>query len=234
MRDLRAWVTALFMVSDLERLAPGFVVAAPSLDDPNFDHTVVLLCAHSDQGAMGIVINRQAPISLNEIMHQLDLAPQSMDPRSALFGGPVAPQHALLLYQHDEDRGVDTDGSDKHAEDRDENDSPESSDEAPQNQRPPVSGDHEIEVGPRLRLSPGREILRAMAQGEGPHRVHLFLGHAGWAPGQLEHEIAQGAWIPIDLNLDLIFDVPLADRWEQSLRQNGLRLAGLSTYTPQS
>ena len=203
------------MVSELERLAPGFLVAAPSLIDPNFEHTVVLMCAHNEHGAMGLVINREAPITLGEIMRQLEMEMSEEHPRAALFGGPVSLESALLLYQDEAEVLLDATAEGGLELEGDED-------------------DDEMEVGAGLRLSPGRQLLARIAVGQGPQRVHLFLGHAGWAPGQLEQEIAQGAWLPVSLDLDLIFDTPLDERWQRALELGGLGAAALGGFTPQS
>jgi putative transcriptional regulator len=189
------------MLSDLQRIAPGFLIAAPSLTDPNFDHTVVLMCAHNEQGAMGLVINRTAPITATEIMRQLEMPADVASPQPALFGGPVSIQNALLLYE--------VDGQEELGKD-------------------------ELKVGDQLRLSPGKELLERISAGLGPQRYQIFLGHSGWAPGQLEQEIAQGAWLPASLRIDLIFTVPIEDRWEDALHKEGLHPAALGAFTPQN
>lgn len=190
------------MISELERLAPGLLIAAPPLSDPNFHHTVVLICAHNDQGAMGLVINRVAPITTDEVMRQLDMEVHTAASQAVLVGGPVSLQSALLLYQRDE----------AHSEEADD----------------------ELVVGDELRLSPGKALLEAIAAGEGPAHYHLFLGHSGWGPGQLEQEIAQGAWLPAPLRLDLIFDVPMEQRWDDALAAEGMSPAAFGILTPKN
>jgi putative transcriptional regulator len=87
------------MSSSLETLAPGFLIAAPTLKDPNFDRTVVLMCIHSEEGAMGLVINRMAPFTIKDILVQLGLECESNCSQNAMLGGPVALDSGLLLYQ---------------------------------------------------------------------------------------------------------------------------------------
>lgn len=189
------------MVSALERLAPGFLIAAPSLKDPNFDRTLVLMCVHGDTGAMGLVVNRSTPISVQEIMEQIDV-PCAVDlTAKAMMGGPVAMDSGLLLYQCDPDE-------------------PDREDE--------------ILVTRQLRLCPGKDLLEQIGQGQGPEDFYMFLGHSGWGPGQLEQEISVGAWIPTELNLDLIFSTPVEQRWEEAQRVEGLHPAQMSTFRPQA
>ncbi len=95
------------MASALEQLAPGFLIAAPMLHDPNFDRTLVLMCLHNEQGALGLVINRPSPLSMKEILGQLDLPTAGAQGRDAMIGGPVAVENGMLLYRcpsHEEAR----------------------------------------------------------------------------------------------------------------------------------
>jgi putative transcriptional regulator len=188
------------MVSPLETLAPGLLIAAPSLKDPNFDHTVILMCVHNEQGAMGLVVNRPAPVSLGDIMQQMEIEHEAQDTtQAALVGGPVALDSGLLLYELDPSSEV---------------------------------RDDELKVTDHLRLCPSQEMLRSIGRGEGPSRYHIFLGHSGWGPGQLESEIAQGAWIPGQLDTNLIFVTPIDQRWEASLRAEGLHPAQFGAFRP--
>jgi putative transcriptional regulator len=176
------------VTSSLDTLAPGFLIASPLLRDPNFEKTVVLMCLHNDEGALGLVVNRAAPMDLNQLLAQLDIEGQAADAPTVLYGGPVAQESGLLLYRSE--AGVDP-------------------------------REDELRVSDELRLCPNRELLQLIGGGQGPSTFHLFLGHAGWAPGQLESELSQGTWIPAPLNLDLLFDVPLEERWDAALAAVG-------------
>lgn len=186
---------------ELERLAPGFLVAAPLLRDPNFERSVVLMCVHNEQGAMGLVINRPSPFQLKEIMEQLKVTCTEDLTQDALVGGPVALENGLLLYRV-------LDGADQR--------------------------DDELVVTPELRLCPSRELLQSIGLGQGPKQFHMFLGHSGWGPGQLEGEISAGAWIPTAFDMDLIFETPMQNRWEQALRSEGINPAQLGFNRPQA
>jgi len=87
------------MSSSMETIAPGFLIAAPMLQDPNFDRTVVLMCVHNEQGAMGLVINRPSPMTLKDIMDQLGVDCDDDVDQAAMVGGPVALDSGLLLYE---------------------------------------------------------------------------------------------------------------------------------------
>ena len=187
------------MVSILQSLAPGLLVAAPSLRDPNFDHTVLLMCVHNAEGAMGLVINRPAPVSLADILRQMEIDVDAKNNKSAMVGGPVAVENGLLLYQ-----------ADAASETRED----------------------ELRVSEQLRLCPNQAVLRAISRGRDPTQYHVFLGHSGWGPGQLEGEISQGAWIPTKLRLELIFDTPIEQRWEQALIREGINPSQVGAFRP--
>lgn len=189
------------MTANIDVLAPGLLIASPLLKDPNFDHSVVLMCVHNEEGALGLVINRVSPFNMREILGQLGMECRDGGERPALVGGPVGMESGMLLYR--------TEAEDEGWPD-------------------------EIRVTDELRLCPSQELLEAIGRGEGPTDYWMFLGHAGWAPAQLEREMAECAWIPGDLNLDLLFATELDDRWEAALKNEGLTPAQVSFFRPPS
>jgi putative transcriptional regulator len=89
-----------------------------------------------------------------------------------------------------------------------------------------------VRISDRLAVSASRELLEAMIRHEGPERMLLVLGYAGWGAGQLDAEIAQGAWIPVDFDERIVFDTPFEERWSSALRILGINPARLSLSTP--
>ena len=89
-----------------------------------------------------------------------------------------------------------------------------------------------MRVSERLAVSASRELLEALVTREGPERMVLVLGYAGWGPGQLDAEIAQGAWIPVDFDERIVFDTKFEDRWSSALRILGIDPARLSMSAP--
>jgi putative transcriptional regulator len=77
-------------------------------------------------------------------------------------------------------------------------------------------------------LTTSRDILEAMAAGEGPRQQLVALGYAGWAPGQLEDEIRRNGWLTVEANLDVIFDIPPGDRYAAAMGTLGVNAANLS------
>jgi len=84
-------------------LAPGFLVAAPPLGDPNFDRSVVLLAAHGEDGAFGWIINGREVMTLSELLVRADLGSPTTDLRGSVrVGGPVSPEQVWLVYRTEE------------------------------------------------------------------------------------------------------------------------------------
>jgi len=88
-------------------LAPGFLIAVPHMLDPNFRQTVVLLLQQGDDGAMGIVVNRESPILLRDLCRDQDLSYRGRPGKRVRAGGPVQPEQGLVLYGAEH---ADTDG----------------------------------------------------------------------------------------------------------------------------
>jgi putative transcriptional regulator len=184
------------------QLAPGFLVAAPSLLDPNFKRTVVLLVDHRPEGSLGFVVNRPAQVRMRAMLERLGLtvpdAPHSDS--SVLVGGPVAPQTGWVVFE--------------------------------QGAAASAHSQEVVRVSDRLAVSASRELLQALVAHQGPERMLLVLGYSGWGPGQLDSEIVQGAWIPVDFDDRIVFDTPFDERWASALRILGIDPARLSVTPP--
>jgi len=174
-------------------LAPGFLVAAPALADPNFAGSLVLMAEHHGEGALGFVVNRPAPISVADVLVGVDEG-LGRDAQTAgradgvvLVGGPVQPERLWILFRPG---GADLEGA--------------------------------VALGEELALGGSRELLEGLVRAASPRPFLLLLGYAGWAPMQAENEIAAGAWVPMPLSSDLVFEVPLDKRWQTAVRRLGL------------
>ncbi|WP_437956065.1 YqgE/AlgH family protein [Sorangium sp. So ce119] len=184
------------MNSEASVLAPGFLIASPPLGDPNFDKTVVLLAVHSEGGALGFVVNRPAPMTLGELLSFAGYGSDLKDPAPVYLGGPVQPSSGWILCL-DPALGAEESGV--------------------------------IPVGSRVRVTSSRTAFDALAAdavrgaaAEDPRRRTVLLGYSGWGPGQLEREIAAGAWLPVPLDEGVLFDVDADRRWEQAYALLGL------------
>jgi len=182
------------IMPDSDILTNHFLIAMPSLRDPNFARTVTLICEHSSAGAMGIVINRITDLSLTDIFEQMEIdgtGCQRLD-LPVHVGGPVQSNRGFVLHE------------------------------------PLGLWESTLRVTDTLGVSTSRDILVALAENRGPQRCLLALGYAGWSPGQLEHEIAENAWLSGPADLDILFDTPADDRWSAAVKCLGVDLAALS------
>ncbi len=91
--------------------------------------------------------------------------------------------------------------------------------------------DGAVSVTERLFVSASRDLLQAIACGDGPKRNLLVLGYAGWDAGQLDEELKRGTWIHVDLEEKIIFDTPYEDRWSASLDKLGIDPARLVSHS---
>ena len=178
------------------KIAPGFLVASPSLACPFFNHTLVLMIEHGDEGSFGFVVNKATDMELGQILEQAgvestgDARPSETLLRArVLSGGPVSPESGWLVFEPDERS---------------------------------ASLDDQVLVGEHMGLTASTEMLSSLGQGKGPERVELLLGYSGWGPGQLEREMREGSWIPVDLDARLLFETPLDERWEAALAELGI------------
>ncbi len=87
-----------------------------------------------------------------------------------------------------------------------------------------------LQLSERLALSASMLTLEALGRGEGPERALLALGYAGWAPGQLERELREGAWLPLPLDERIVFDVPVSRRWRCALSSLGIDPARVASH----
>ncbi len=171
-------------------LTNHFLIAMPTMGDPNFAQAVALICDHSEQGALGVVLNRPLQVQLAELLEHLELAYATADFSAipVFNGGPVAVERGFILH----DAGPRWESS--------------------------------LSISDQLTLTMSRDILAAIASGEGPSRYLVLLGYAGWGPGQLEQEIADNAWLTCPAEASIIFQRSPATRWKAAAQLLGIDL----------
>ncbi len=179
------------------------LIAMPAMSDERFARSVIYVCAHSTEGAMGIVVNHPAQnIKFPDLLVQLDVIPASeriqlpvqAEDVKVLKGGPVETGRGFVLH---------------------------SADFFIENSTLP------IDEG--ICLTATLDILKAIARGNGPASAILALGYAGWAPGQLEQEIQQNGWLHCAADRELIFGGDIEHKYERALRKIGIDLGMLSS-----
>ena len=178
------------------------LIATPSLRDGVFDRSVVYLCAHRGDGAMGIVVNQRASdVRFSKLLVQLEIVreteairlPSKVEEIRVLRGGPVDTGRGFVLHSSDY-----------------------------------TSNDSTVQIADDIALTATLDILRAIANGAGPRRAVLALGCAGWAPGQLESEILANAWLVGPADPALLFGDDFAGKYDHALSLLGARAAHLS------
>ncbi len=176
------------------------LIAMPGMADPRFRKSLIYMCAHSEEGAMGIVVNKPAPgISFEELLKQVDVlpgeAPGANTPDVQIqFGGPVEMGRGFVLHSTDY-----------------------------------YSDEATMIIGDEVGLTATLEILRAIADGSGPCEYLLALGYAGWSPGQLEMEIQANGWLNCSAKPMLIFDSDLDKKYYAALAHLGIEPSLLSS-----
>lgn len=170
------------------------LVAMPQMRDSRFERSVIYMCAHSAEGAMGLVLNKLFDqISFPDLLDQLNI---KTGPRTKQilvhFGGPVESGRGFVLHSDDYVR------------------------------------DGTLTITDGFALTATIDILRAIADGEGPQSSLLALGYAGWGPGQLETEIQQNGWLTVPADPLLVFDGDLEAKWTRALAKLGVAPAALS------
>ena len=179
------------------------LIAMPGMRDERFRRTVVYLCAHSDEGAMGLVINRSAPdLQLPELLIQLGIVDSADAIRlrapelavQVLKGGPVETGRGFVL--HTSDYFIET---------------------------------STMPIDEGVCLTHTVDVLKAIASGGGPRQAFLALGYAGWGAGQLEQEIQANGWLHCDADPSLLFDIGLDTKYQRALSKLGVDPARLSS-----
>ena len=173
-------------------LTNQFLIAMPGMVDDNFAGTVVYLCEHSDNGALGLVINRPTDINLKNLFERVDLSLDRDDlaARPVFYGGPVQTERGFVLHE-----GLGDDGEHYSST---------------------------LKISGGLEMTTSRDVLEALSSGAGPKRVFVTLGYAGWGAGQLEDEISRNGWLSVNADPELIFATPVAQRYDKALSLLGV------------
>ncbi len=184
-------------------LTSHFIIAMPGLADPMFEKTVSFICQHNEQGAMGLTINRPIGISFSELLSQLNIPLEDSKLASTpiYLGGPVETGHGFVLHSNDTKK------------------------------QPAHQNDWEqtLSINKHISLSSSKDILTAIAKGEGPTDFLIILGYSGWTSGQIESEIQDNSWLNVPADNDIIFNTPFSRRWESAAMKMGIDINLISS-----
>lgn len=179
-------------------LTHHFLIAMPGVEDASFSRSVVYLCEHSERGALGLIINKPTPISLEGLFEKVDLSlgREDLTLQPVFQGGPVQTERGFVL--HEAMRGTQ-----------------ESEDESPYASTMTIPGG--------LEMTTSKDVLEALAHGAGPRRVLVTLGYSAWGEGQLESELAENSWLTVGADVSVIFETPVQERYDRALGLLGLQ-----------
>ena len=177
-----------------------FLIAMPGMEDERFHRAVIYLCAHSADGAMGLIINRARDIRFPDLLAQIGLIeedeairlPESAHELLVRNGGPVERGRGFVLHSDD------------------------------------YVTESSLRIEEHIFLTATVEILREISLGNGPRLAFMALGYSGWGPGQLEAEIAANGWLTLPSDPRILFDTDLDRIYERALACFGIDPAHLS------
>ena len=178
-------------------LTNHFLIAMPGLRDEVFSRSVVYVCEHSAHGALGLVINKTCDIDLRRLLEKVDLPLRRADLSNApvFQGGPVQTERGFVLHEHI------SQSTDKPAE---------------------TVYASSLSIPGGLEMTTSKDVREALAHGAGPRKLLVTLGYAAWGEGQLESELSDNSWLTVAASNSIIFDTPVAQRYDQALLLLGL------------
>lgn len=176
-----------------------FLIAMPNMQDERFSNSVIYICEHNNDGAMGLIINQPVNISVANMLEQIEIERTSFInfpiilEQPVLSGGPVSEDRGFVLHRHHR------------------------------------TYESSVRLSNEVTVTTSRDILSILGTHEAPNHFLVALGYSGWEAGQLEQEIAQNAWLTLEASTDILFDTPLSERREKALALLGINPLHLSS-----
>ena len=179
-------------------LADHFLIAMPNTVDPLFGGSVIYICEHNEEGALGVIVNKPTDLTADVLFERLDLKLEIMagsgtsGAHPIMFGGPVQIERGFILHTL------------------------------------PGDFSSMIRVSEEVALTTSKDVLEAVTQGHSPEKMLIALGCSGWSAGQLEDEIARNGWLTVKADPSVIFDVPVPERFAAATKLLGFDLSMLT------
>ena len=192
-------------------LSNHFLIATPTVSGDLFEKSLVYICQHTADGALGLIVNKTTDIELQDLFDQVKLPLPRLDlrPMLVLEGGPLYTERGFVL--HERIRPIEI---------------------TPPSANADAQGDGEegiyasslLITQANLELTTSTDIMHAIANGGGPQQVLMTLGYASWGGGQLEEEIAQNAWLVLQTEKveELLFYTDPEARYAKALQLLGM------------
>lgn len=176
-----------------------FLIATPTIEESLFSHSVVYICEHNADGAMGVIINKPIELlTLNEVLDRLNIYPsQPLDyiisDKTIFNGGPLAQEQGFILHS------------------------------------PQEGFSSSLYLSDEIMITTSPDILKAIGTSKQPKHIFIALGYSNWGKGQLENEIVQNNWIITEAEANIIFNTPISARWSLAAKKLGINIATVST-----
>ncbi len=171
-----------------------FLIAMPGLEDEAFAKSVVYMCEHSERGALGLVINKPSDINLKRLFEKVELSLDRSDlSDSPVFQGGPVQTERGFVLHESMMPGLES----------------------------VYASTMSIPGG--LEMTTSKDVLEALSTGAGPRKVFVSLGYSAWGEGQLESEISDNSWLTVAADIDVIFDTPVAERYDRAMGLLGLQ-----------
>lgn len=181
----------------METLSDHLLISMPHMTDAFFAQSVIYICEDHDAGTMGVVINRP----LQDFQTKIILDALGFDDGTGIdnlkqlyYGGPVQPDHGLVLHTTD------------------------------------YTIEDTLQISERVSLTATPEVLQDIRDGNGPDEFRLTWGYAGWGSDQLEREIANGDWLLIPAEKEMIFDSADEGKWKMATGRFGIEITDFSGH----
>lgn len=176
-----------------------FLIAMPNMIDSRFKNSVIYMCEHNKDGAMGLIINQAIDLTIASMLEQIDIKhnhlithPEHLK-QSVLFGGPVSEDRGFVLHKNKQNFST------------------------------------SVSLSEQITITTSKDILGLLGTHNEPEDYVILLGYAGWAAGQLEQEITTNSWLTIEADPCVIFNTPIEQRWEKALKKLGIDALNLSS-----
>lgn len=180
-------------------LAHHFLIAMPSMQDSRFKRSVIYVCEHNKDGAMGLVINKpQEQLTLGSLLEKLKITPEPRDEKirldkSVMYGGPLAEDRGFVLHT------------------------------------PQTNFGSSVAISAVCMMTTSRDVLETLGTQAQPKDILVSLGYCSWEAGQLEQELLDNAWLTVEADAHILFHTPISERWVSAAKKLGVDIRNMAT-----
>ncbi|EHD20021.1 MULTISPECIES: YqgE/AlgH family protein [Brenneria] len=175
-----------------------FLIAMPALQDPVFRRSVVYICEHNEDGAMGLIVNKpMEQFTVENVLKKLKIAPTPRDPsirldKPVFAGGPLADDRGFILHT------------------------------------PRSGFASSIGISAETMITTSQDVLKTLGTAQQPENTLVALGYSAWDQGQLESELLDNAWLTTPADKEILFHTPIAERWRAAAKKLGVDIHNIA------